>query len=224
MNKELKKMSRKELLEILLEQAKRIEELENKIEKLNEKLESKKVIFKNAGSLADASLQLSGIFNVAQEVKKYEKKISPVPKEIVDDHEEEKAYDINEVLMQARNNYKEDNLKRSLKQNPYEIREYIEKLNEEEEKPEVIDDMFGDLMATKTLKDGSIKEMIEKEKEDFEETTRATMNLGLVDKDFEELKDMHNSIKKNNIILKIFLGILILLALLVTAYAIYKII
>ena len=67
MNKELKKMSRKELLEILLEQAKRIEELENKIEKLNEKLESKKVIFKNAGSLADASLQLSGIFNVAQE-------------------------------------------------------------------------------------------------------------------------------------------------------------
>ena len=84
--------------------------------------------------------------------------------------------------------------------------------------------MFGDLMATKTLKDGSIKEMIEKEKEDFEETTRATMNLGLVDKDFEELKDMHNSIKKNNIILKIFLGILILLALLVTAYAIYKII
>lgn len=45
MNKELKKMSRKELLEILLEQAKRIEELENKIEKLNEKLESKKVTF-----------------------------------------------------------------------------------------------------------------------------------------------------------------------------------
>ncbi len=67
MNKELKKMSRKELLEILLEQTKRIEELENKIEKLTEKLESKKIIFKNAGSLADASLQLSGIFNVAQE-------------------------------------------------------------------------------------------------------------------------------------------------------------
>lgn len=169
-------------------------------------------------------LNLEAIKSMIAEEKKYEKKISPVPKEIVDDHEEEKAYDINEVLMQAKNNYKEDNLKRSLKQNPYEIRENIEKLKEEEEKPEVIDDMFGDLMATKTLKDGSIKEMIEKEKEDFEETTKATMNLGLVDKDFEELKDMHNSIKKNNILLKIFLGILILLALLVTAYAIYKII
>ena len=168
-------------------------------------------------------LNLEAIKSMIAEEKKYEKKIISVPKEIVDDHEEEKAYDINEVLIQARSNYKDDNLKRSLKQNPYQIRENIEKLKEEE-KPEVIDDMFGDLMATKTLKDGSIKEIIEKEKENFEDTTKETMNLGLVDKDFEELKDMHNSIKKNNVLLKIFLGILILAALLVTAYAIYKII
>lgn len=168
-------------------------------------------------------LNLEAIKSMIAEEKKYEKKIISVPKEIVDDHEEEKAYDINEVLMQARNNYKEDNLKRSLKQNPYEIRENIKKLKEEE-KPEVVDNMFGDLMATKTLKDGSIKEIIEKEKEELEETAKATMNLGLVDKDFEELKDIHNSIKKNNVLLKIFLGILILIALLVTAYAIYKII
>ena len=67
MNKELKKLSRKELLELLLEQTKRIEELENEIDNLNKKLESKKVIFKNAGSLADAALQLSGIFSVAHE-------------------------------------------------------------------------------------------------------------------------------------------------------------
>lgn len=67
MNKELKKLNRKELLELLLEQTRRIEELENEIHNLNKKLESKKVIFKNAGSLADAALQLSGIFSVAQE-------------------------------------------------------------------------------------------------------------------------------------------------------------
>lgn len=168
-------------------------------------------------------LNLEAIKSMIAEEKKYEKKIISVPKEIVDDHEEEKAYDINEVLIQAKNNYKEDNLKRSLKQNPYEIREKIEKLKEEE-KPEVVDDMFGDLMATKTLKDGSIKEIIEKEKDYLEDSIKETMNLGLVDKDFEELKDMHNSIKKNNVLLKIFLGILILAALLVTAYAIYKII
>ena len=62
-SKELKKMSRKDMLVILLEQTKRIRELEDELEKANEKLESKKVVFKNAGSLADAALQLSGIFN-----------------------------------------------------------------------------------------------------------------------------------------------------------------
>ena len=169
-------------------------------------------------------LNLDAIKSMIAEEKKYEKKVQIVPKEIVDDHEDEKAYDINEVLVQARTNYKEDNLKRSLKENPFEIRERIEKLKEEEEKPELLDDMFGDLMATKTLKEGSIKEIIEKEKEETVEPEKTSLNLGLVDKDFEELKDMHESIKKNNVLLKIFLGILILAALLITAYAIYKII
>lgn len=169
-------------------------------------------------------LNLDAIKSMIAEEKKYEKKVQIIPKEIVDDHEDEKAYDINEVLVQARTNYKEDNLKRSLKENPFEIRERIEKLKEEEEKPELLDDMFGDLMATKTLKEGSIKEIIEKEKEETVEPEKTSLNLGLVDKDFEELKDMHESIKKNNVLLKIFLGILILAALLITAYAIYKII
>ena len=169
-------------------------------------------------------LNLDAIKSMIAEEKKYEKKVQIIPKEIVDDHEDEKAYDINEVLVQARTNYKEDNLKRSLKENPFEIRERIEKIKEEEEKPEVLDDMFGDLMATKTLKEGSIKEIIEKEKEETVEPEKTSLNLGLVDKDFEELKDMHESIKKNNVLLKIFLGILILAALLITAYAIYKII
>ena len=99
-------------------------------------------------------LNLDAIKSMIAEEKKYEKKVQIIPKEIVDDHEDEKAYDINEVLVQARTNYKEDNLKRSLKENPFEIREKIEKLKEEEEKPEVLDDMFGDLMATKNLKEG----------------------------------------------------------------------
>ena len=166
-------------------------------------------------------LDLDAIKSMIAEEKKYEKKVQIVPKEIVDNHEEEKAYDINEVLLQARTNYKDDNVKRSLKENPYEIREKIEKFKEEE-KPEVIDDMFGDLIDTKTLKEASIKEMINKEKKD--DSDKDTMALGLDDKDFEKLKDMHESIKKNNVLLKIFLGILIFAALLVTAYAIYKII
>lgn len=137
MNKELKKMSRKELLEILLEQAKRIEELENKIEKLNEKLESKKLIFKNAGSLADASLQLSGIFNVAQEAaeiylnnikelkEKGEKELEEKTNKMLKDTErkcKKREKEANELLCNV-----ELEVKNIVKQNP-EIKEKVEDL------------------------------------------------------------------------------------------------
>lgn len=66
-NKDLKKLSRLELLEILLEQTKRIEQLEDEITKLNNKLDSKKVLFDESGSLAEASLKLTEIFKEADE-------------------------------------------------------------------------------------------------------------------------------------------------------------
>ena len=66
-NNELKKLSRKELLEILLEQTKRIEELEVKLSDTEKKLESKKVSLSDSGTLADAALKLSDIFKNADE-------------------------------------------------------------------------------------------------------------------------------------------------------------
>lgn len=65
-NKELKKIGKKELLEILLSQAKRIEELEEELNKTKKKLESKKITIENSGSLAEASLKLNNIFEVAE--------------------------------------------------------------------------------------------------------------------------------------------------------------
>lgn len=189
----------------------------------NELYEDNEYSIKTNEKTVTNELNIEAIKSMIAEEKKYEKKIMSVPKEIINECEEEKAYDINELLLQAKSNYKEDNLKRNLKQNPFEIREKIE-AQKEEEKPEIIDDMFGDLMATKTIKEGSIKQIIEKEKEDFEETNQSFTNLGLNDKDFEEIKDMHDSIKKNSILIKIFLSLLILIALVLTAYAIYKII
>lgn len=189
----------------------------------NELYEDNEYSIKTNEKTVTNELNIEAIKSMIAEEKKYEKKIMSVPKEIINECEEEKAYDINELLLQAKSNYKEDNLKRNLKQNPFEIREKIE-AQKEEEKPEIIDDMFGDLMDTKTIKEGSIKQIIEKEKEDFEETNQSFTNLGLNDKDFEEIKDMHDSIKKNSILIKIFLSLLILIALVLTAYAIYKII
>ncbi len=63
----LKHLNRKQLLEILLEQTKRIEELELELERTKEKLKDKNVKINNVGSLAEASLILSDIFKTADE-------------------------------------------------------------------------------------------------------------------------------------------------------------
>ena len=66
-NKELKKLNRRDLLEILLEQTKRIEELELELEKAKNELNERKSSLKEVGSLAEASLLLSYIFKSADE-------------------------------------------------------------------------------------------------------------------------------------------------------------
>lgn len=66
-DKKLRKISKKELLEILLEKAKRIEQLEMELAKTQKKLDSKRIIVEESGSLAEASLKLNNIFEVAQQ-------------------------------------------------------------------------------------------------------------------------------------------------------------
>lgn len=65
-NKELKKLSRKDLLEIILAQTNRIEDLETENKKLTTELNSKKIDIESSGSLAEAVVKLSGIFDLAQ--------------------------------------------------------------------------------------------------------------------------------------------------------------
>ena len=62
----LKKMKRKDLLEILLLQNKKITEFEEKNKYLEDKLNKKEIIIKESGSIAEASLKLTKIFEVAQ--------------------------------------------------------------------------------------------------------------------------------------------------------------
>lgn len=64
---ELKRLSRRELLELLLKQCKRIEELEIKLNDFEKKLKSKSIILETSGNLAEASLKLSHIFEDADE-------------------------------------------------------------------------------------------------------------------------------------------------------------
>lgn len=65
--KDLKKLSRLDLLELLLEQSKEIDNLKAELEKTKNQLNQKEIMINNAGSIADAVLQLNNIFAVAQE-------------------------------------------------------------------------------------------------------------------------------------------------------------
>ena len=72
-DKELRRLKRAELLEMLLEQSRENEalmtELEEKnriIEALNLKLENRKIDLKNAGTIAEASFKLNGVFEAAE--------------------------------------------------------------------------------------------------------------------------------------------------------------
>ena len=64
--KDLKKLNRKQLLELLLQQTERAELLEAELELTKKKLADRIIKEKEAGSIAGAALSLSGIFEAAQ--------------------------------------------------------------------------------------------------------------------------------------------------------------
>lgn len=65
-DKELRKLNRSELLEMLLIQSKEVENLKKELEEANRKLEDRKIILENSGSIAEAALKLNNIFEIAQ--------------------------------------------------------------------------------------------------------------------------------------------------------------
>lgn len=64
--KELQKMNRRQLLELLLQQTEKMEQLEAQVDGLNRKLQSRVLLEEKAGSIAEAALKLNGVFNAAQ--------------------------------------------------------------------------------------------------------------------------------------------------------------
>lgn len=64
--KELKKLSRRELLEILIMQSKRVEKLEAQLAEANRKLEDRRIRLEKVGSIAEAALALNNVFEAAQ--------------------------------------------------------------------------------------------------------------------------------------------------------------
>lgn len=69
--RELRRLSRSDLLELLLSQRKENEKLRCLLDQAEARLADRTIQIDNAGSIAEASLQLSGIFNAAQESCQY---------------------------------------------------------------------------------------------------------------------------------------------------------
>lgn len=66
-DKELKKLSRADLLELLLEESRENERLREKLRVASEKLKDRTILIQNAGSIAEAAMQLNHVFEAAEE-------------------------------------------------------------------------------------------------------------------------------------------------------------
>lgn len=64
--RELRKLSRLDLLELLVQQVEENERLRAELKQAQEQLESRELMIENAGSIAQASLQISRVFEAAQ--------------------------------------------------------------------------------------------------------------------------------------------------------------
>lgn len=64
--KELKKLNRYQLLELLILQTERADKLQAKLEAAEKQLAEQEVHIASLGSIAEASLQLNGVFQAAQ--------------------------------------------------------------------------------------------------------------------------------------------------------------
>ena len=63
---ELLKLKKHELLEIMLKQGEEIDRLRSKVEELEKALDQRKIDLENAGSIAEASLKVTKVFEEAE--------------------------------------------------------------------------------------------------------------------------------------------------------------
>lgn len=65
-DKELRKLSRAELLQLMLEQSREVDRLREENARLMSELESRKIAVSEAGSIAEAAMRINGVFEAAQ--------------------------------------------------------------------------------------------------------------------------------------------------------------
>lgn len=105
-DRQLRKASRLDLLRMLLEEKKNSEALRDQIQNMQLQLDDRQIHMDQAGSLADAALKLSGIFDAAESACQYYteniRKLSGRQEEICRKMEQETREKCDRMLEQAR--------------------------------------------------------------------------------------------------------------------------
>lgn len=65
-DKELRKLKRTDLLELLIEQSKEVEALKGRVAELEQELADRRIQIQESGSIAEAALKLNGVFEAAE--------------------------------------------------------------------------------------------------------------------------------------------------------------
>ena len=74
-DKELRKLSRGDLMQIMLDQSREIERLQKRLSEAERALQDRTIKINQAGSIAEASLQLNGVFEAAQAACKRQEQV-----------------------------------------------------------------------------------------------------------------------------------------------------
>lgn len=188
-------------------------------------------------------VDLSKIRELLKRDEEKKNRIVKEPKEIkypeYDILEEERSYDVMDILSKAKQEKVEDTTKyRSFANTEYDILKGIDiKKKEEKDLKEMIEnvtkplnqmgdkelslDMLNDLQATTKI-EGDEVEPISEKTSSLDEIDKSffTSSLGLQEKDFEELKDMNTSIQKDNKMIKILLFIMLFMIIGVSVFVV----
>lgn len=101
-DKEVKKLSRKNLLEILIHQGREIESLRAKLLETERLLKKREIAIDKAGSIAEAALVLNGVFQSAQDAcQQYADNIAQRQKALCQQMEQESREKARQILAQA---------------------------------------------------------------------------------------------------------------------------
>ncbi len=142
--RELKKLSRADLLQMMIAQSKELQEYKDKLALAEAALEKREIAINEAGSIAEASLELSGIFEAAQRAcQQYTENIhllSDRQKMVCEEMESKSIAKARQIILEA-----EQQRKDTLSRTKAECDAMVKKAKEESQKH--WDDVHGKLQA-----------------------------------------------------------------------------